>query len=193
MIALCVVLVKTFKLVQNVFGKIFKIRRSSHYSTTRRNGNPVNGNHLDQSLSSSQKNGNSLTWVLVALTVCFTYRVLYRFSAESRAGEWELWVIDNEKSWSLRADARRRITLCYQTQVRLQGTGSEPLGLGPSSSVENGNSLQWVACLPPWVAKEKIGTLLLASERSSLSRYKNFYITRDYCIDKFVQKGRKTR
>jgi len=47
---------------------------------------------------SSQKNRNSLTWVLVALTVCFTYPVLYRVSSESRAGEWELWVIDNEKS-----------------------------------------------------------------------------------------------
>ena len=35
--------------------------------------------------------------------------------------------------------------LYYQTQVSLQGTGSEPLGLGPSSSVENKNSL---ACLP---------------------------------------------
>ena len=33
----------------------------------------------------------------------------------------------------------------YQTQVRLQGAGSEPLGLGPSSPVENRNSL---ACLP---------------------------------------------
>ena len=54
-------------------------------------------------------------------------------------------VIDNEKSWSLRADARRRITLYYQTQVSLQETGSEPLGLGPSSPVENGNLL---ACLP---------------------------------------------
>ena len=46
---------------------------------------------------------------------------------------------------SMRADARRRITLYSQTQVSLQGTGSEPLGLGPSSSVENRNSL---ACLP---------------------------------------------
>ena len=27
---------------------------------------------------------------VVALTVCFTYPVLYRVSAESRAGEWEL-------------------------------------------------------------------------------------------------------
>ena len=60
------------------------------YSTSPRNGNPANGNHLDQSLSFSQKNGNSLTWVLVALTVCFTYPVLYRVSSESRAGEWEL-------------------------------------------------------------------------------------------------------
>ena len=51
---------------------------------------PVNGNHLDQSLLSSRKNGNSFTWVLVALTVCFTYPVLYRVSSDSRAGEWEL-------------------------------------------------------------------------------------------------------
>jgi len=58
--------------------------------TTPRNGNRLNGNHLDQSLSFSQKNGNSLTWVLVALTVCFAYPVLYRVSSESRAGEWEL-------------------------------------------------------------------------------------------------------
>ena len=58
-----------------------------NYSTTPRNGNRVNGNHLDQSLLSSQKNRNSLTWVLVALTVCFTYPILYRVSAESRAGE----------------------------------------------------------------------------------------------------------
>ena len=63
---------------------------ASVYSTSPRNGNPVNGNHLDQSLSFSQKNRNSLTWVLVALTVCFTYPVLYRVSSESRAGEWEL-------------------------------------------------------------------------------------------------------
>jgi hypothetical protein len=48
------------------------------------------GNHLEICLLSSQKNRNSLTWVLVALIVCFTYPVLYRFSAESRAGEWEL-------------------------------------------------------------------------------------------------------
>ena len=60
------------------------------YSTSPRNGNPVNGNHLDICLSFSQKNGNSLTWVLVALTVCFTCPVLYRVSSESRAGEWEL-------------------------------------------------------------------------------------------------------
>jgi len=65
------------------------------YSTIPWNRNPVNRNHLDQSLMSSQKNRKSLTstWVLVALTVCFTYPVLYRVyrvSAESRAGEWEL-------------------------------------------------------------------------------------------------------
>jgi hypothetical protein len=54
------------------------------YSTTRRNGNRVNaGNHLGICLLSSRKNRNSLTWVLVALTVCLTYPVLYRFSVES--------------------------------------------------------------------------------------------------------------
>jgi len=60
------------------------------YSTTPRNGNRVNRNHLEICLSSSQKNGNSLTWVLMALTVCFTYPVLYRVSSESRAGEWDV-------------------------------------------------------------------------------------------------------
>jgi len=44
----------------------------------------------------------------------------------------------------LRADARRRIILYYQTQVSLQETGSEPLGLGPSFSVENRNSLAFL-------------------------------------------------
>ena len=34
------------------------------YSTSPRNRNPTNGNHLDQSLRSSEKNRNSLTWVL---------------------------------------------------------------------------------------------------------------------------------
>jgi hypothetical protein len=63
---------------------------NEEYSTSQRNGNPTNGNHLVICLLSSQKNRNSLTWVLVVLTVCFTYPVLYRFSAESRAGEWEL-------------------------------------------------------------------------------------------------------
>ena len=60
------------------------------YSTIPRNGNPANGKHLDICLLSSRKNGNSLTWVLVALKVCFTYPVLYRVSSESRAGKWEL-------------------------------------------------------------------------------------------------------
>jgi len=51
------------------------------------------------------------------------------------------------KSWSLRADARRRITLYYQIQVSLQGTGFEPLG---------------PAGLDP-IPLSKIGTRLLAS------------------------------
>ena len=55
-----------------------------HYSTTPRNGNPVNGNHLDICLSFSQKNGNSLTWVLVALPVCPTSPLRLRDSAEPR-------------------------------------------------------------------------------------------------------------
>jgi hypothetical protein len=46
------------------------------YSTSPRNGNPANGNHLEICLLSSRKNRNSLTWVLVALTVSFTYPVL---------------------------------------------------------------------------------------------------------------------
>jgi len=62
------------------------------YCTSPRNGNQANGNHFEICLSSSQKNRNSLTWVLAALTVCFTCPVLYRVSSESRlgAGEWEL-------------------------------------------------------------------------------------------------------
>ena len=40
----------------------------------------------------------------------------------------------------MRADARRRITLYNQSQISLQGTGSESRGLGPSSSFENRNS-----------------------------------------------------
>jgi hypothetical protein len=46
------------------------VRRQVQYVT---NGNPDNGNHLVICLRSSQKNRNSLTWVLVALAVCFTY------------------------------------------------------------------------------------------------------------------------
>ena len=38
--------------------------------------NQANGNHLEICLSFSQKNGNSHTWVLGALIVCFTYPVL---------------------------------------------------------------------------------------------------------------------
>ena len=108
---------------------------------------------------SLKKNRNWLTWVLVALTVCFTYPVLYRISSESRACEWELWVIDNEKSWSLRADARRRIILYYQTlksacrKPDLSLSGLDPVSLSKiethllaslGSTGKNRNSL---ACL----------------------------------------------
>ena len=73
------------------------------YSTSPRNGNPANGNHLEICLSFPQKNGNYLAivsmntnklllppWVLVALPVCPTSPLRLKDSAESRAGEWEL-------------------------------------------------------------------------------------------------------
>ena len=66
--------------------------RPWHRGTVRLRGlgtEPI-GTYLGICLSSPLKNGNCLTWVLAALTVCFTYPVLYRVSAESRAGEWEL-------------------------------------------------------------------------------------------------------
>ena len=62
-------------------------RVTKEYSSSTRNRNRANRNHLEICLSSSQKNRNRLTWVLVALPVCFTYPVLYRVWAESRAGE----------------------------------------------------------------------------------------------------------
>ena len=43
--------------------------------------------------------------------------------------------MDNEKYRSLRTDARRKIFLYHQTQVSLQGTGSEPLGPVPLSKI----------------------------------------------------------
>ena len=155
-------------------------KKVTPYRTSPRNrnpANPANRTHLDQSLRSSRKNGNSLTWVLVALTVCFTYPVLYRVSAESRAGECESRVIDNENSWSFRADARRRITLrlYYQSQVSLQGTGFEPLGLDP-------------------VLLSKIGTRLLASLgskgkiRNPLACLRNAgsYSAESYCTERKI-------
>jgi len=69
--------------------------------------------------------------------------------------------MDNEKSWSLRADARRRITLYYQTQVSLQGTGSDLSGLEPSPVPLSKIGTRLLASLG---IKGEIGTLLLASE-----------------------------
>ena len=37
---------------------VFTDQHHPNYSTTPRNGNPVNGNHLEICLSSPQKNGN---------------------------------------------------------------------------------------------------------------------------------------
>ena len=45
---------------------------NSSYSTTPRNRNRANKNHLEICLSSSQKNRNSLAWVLPTLSVCPT-------------------------------------------------------------------------------------------------------------------------
>jgi len=52
----------------------------------------------------------------------------------------------------LRADARSRIILYYQTQVSLQETGSEPLAWTQFLCQKN--------LLASLAAKEKIGTLL---------------------------------
>ena len=41
--------------------------------------------------------------------------------------EWELRLLDNGKSRSLRADARRTNTLCFKTQAKQQGAESEPV------------------------------------------------------------------
>ena len=104
------------------------------------------------------------------VSVSYFYIDSYKVSAESRAGEWELSVIDNEKSWSLRADARRRIVLYYQTQVSLQKPDLSLSGLDP-------------------VSLSKIETHLLASlgskgkNRNSLACLRNagFYSAVTYC------------
>ena len=67
----------------------------------------------------------------------------------------------------MRADARRRIVL-YSSQ--LAETGSEPLGLVPSFSVENRNSL---ACLPG--SKGKKGNSL------ACLRNAGFHFAESYC------------
>jgi hypothetical protein len=64
-------LAEGFQLHLHAGGKHVLLRLQ--YSTTPRNRNRVNRNHLDICLRSSQKNRKPLTWVLVALTVCFTY------------------------------------------------------------------------------------------------------------------------
>ena len=71
------------------------------YNTSPRNRSPANWSrspanwsHLGICLSSSQENRNSLACVLVALTVCFTYHVLYRVSGESRLG-WRLGIVSH--------------------------------------------------------------------------------------------------
>ena len=56
----CVTITRTVKNRQKK--RTVKFFCNKGYSTTPRNGNPVNGNHLDICLLSSQKNRNSLTW-----------------------------------------------------------------------------------------------------------------------------------
>ena len=100
------------------------------YSTTSRNMKRVNRNHHDIYLRVPHKTRNSLAWVLptsYTSSVCPTsIQALHRVSADSRADERELCVIYNEKSWSLSASARRRVTPYCRAQVRMQGAGSEP-------------------------------------------------------------------
>ena len=47
-----------------------------------------------QLLSTRENVKTSLTWVLVALTVCFTYSVLYGVSAES-GSSWRVGIVSN--------------------------------------------------------------------------------------------------
>ena len=54
-------------------------------------------------------------------------------------------------------------TLCFKTQAMQQGAESEPVQAYLSEFLSLAEFLS-LTCLPPWVAKEKIGTLLLASE-----------------------------
>ena len=88
LILICVILTVAFTdIPENTeIVRAFGYNNVCVYSTSPRNGNPVNGNHLDQSLSFSQKNGNSesLTWVLVALPACPTSPLRLRDSAEPR-------------------------------------------------------------------------------------------------------------
>ena len=125
------------------------------YGTTRRNRNRVSRNHLDQSLSSSHKNRS---WPCLGSggldSMSYLYIDSHQVSAESWAGERELWIIDNETSWGLRTDARRTITLYYQTQVSLSLAGLDSV---PLSKIG-------ICLLASLGIKEKIGTLLLASE-----------------------------
>ena len=111
--------------------------------------------------AAQQKNRNSLTWVLVALTVSFTYPVLYRVSSESRAGEWELEIV-SQITKNRGACALTRAGGSPYT-IKLKSACREPdlslSGLDPVPLSKIGTHL-----FASRVAKEKIGTLLLASE-----------------------------
>ena len=131
------------------------------------NRNPVNKNHLEICLSSSHKSRNSLAWILTTLSVCPTSVLAHIESPpnlELVSGNCKSYkVIDNEKSWRLRADARRMLALYHQTQVSLQGAGFEPVRASRAWIQFPCRKLE-LDCSCAWVAKGKKGTLLLASK-----------------------------
>ena len=121
---------------------------------------------------SSRENGNSLTWDLVALTVCFTCPVLYRVSAESRAGECQVGIVSH-RSKNRGACALTRAGGSLYT-IKLKSACREPdlslSGLDP-------------------VPLSKMGTHLLASlgnkgKKKTLACLRNagFYSAESYCI-----------
>ena len=129
----------------------------TQYNTTPRNRNRIDRSHLEICLSSSQKKKQELTCLGSADLVSVSYLDIesYRVSAESRAGEWEFWAIDHEKS------------LESQEDHSILSNSSQPAGnrIWASRAWTQFLCRKWeLACLPPWVAKEKIGFLLLASE-----------------------------
>jgi len=94
------------------------------YSMTPRFRNTANRSHLGVCLNFSQNFRNS--WlghrVLPTLSVCPTFILTHEESRPNLELASGNRVLDDEKSWSLRADARRRITLYYRGLTWVCGT-----------------------------------------------------------------------